>query len=61
MSGEIRNKPYDSVDAHKDYMFKRALSKGEYKLKKHPIMTTYIKNKMSNDKWSPDVIVDLLL
>ena len=56
-SGKIKNKPYNAVDAQKDYNFKRALSKGEYKLRKYPKMANFIENKIKNDKWAPDVII----
>ena len=56
-SGKIRNKPYNAVDAQNDYLFKRGLSKGEYKLRKYPKMAKYIEDKILNDKWAPDVII----
>lgn len=56
-SGRTIEKPYNAVDAHNNYLFKRALSKGEYVLKKYPIMAKFIENKIKNDKWAPDVIV----
>ena len=55
-TGHIKNLPYNAVDAHNDYMFKRALSKGEYVLRKFPKMAKYIEDKIKKDKWSPDVI-----
>ena len=33
-TGHIKNKPYNANDAQNDYIFKRGLSKGEYKLRK---------------------------
>ena len=56
-TGHIINKPYNATDAQNDYMFKRALSKGEYVLRKYPKMAKYIEDKIKKDKWSPDVIV----
>ena len=56
-SGKTIEKPYNAVDAHSNYLFKRGLSKGEYILKKYPIMTNFIENKIKIDKWAPDVIV----
>ena len=56
-TGHIINKPYNATDAQNDYMFKRALSKGEYVLRKYPKMAKYIEDKIKQDKWSPDVIV----
>lgn len=56
-TGHIKNKPYNATDAQNDYMFKRALSKGEYVLRKFPKMAKYIEDKIKIDKWSPDVIV----
>ncbi len=55
-SGRIKNKPYNAIDAHDDYLFKRAFSKGDFKLNKYPKMKEFIKNKILVDKWSPDVI-----
>ena len=56
-TGHIINKPYNATDAQNDYMFKRALSKGEYVLRKYPKMAKYIEDKIKIDKWSPDVII----
>lgn len=56
-SGKIKNKPYNAVDAQNDYNLKRALSKGEYKLKKYLKMTKFIEDKIKTDKWAPDVII----
>ena len=56
-SGKITNKPYNAVDAQNDYLFKRGLSKGEYKLRKYKTMANFIEDKIKIDKWSPDVIV----
>ena len=56
-TGHIKNKPYNATDAQNDYMFKRALSKGEYVLRKYPKMAKYIEDKIKIDKWSPDVII----
>ena len=56
-SGKSIQKPYNAVDAHNDYIFKRCLSKGEYKLKQHPKMAKFIEDKIKIDKWAPDVII----
>lgn len=56
-SGKSIPKPYNAVDAHNDYIFKRGLSKGEYKLRQYPKMTKFIEDKIKIDKWAPDVIV----
>ena len=56
-SGRIKNKPYNAIDAQNDYLFKRGLSKGEYKLNKYPKMKEFIENKIKLDKWAPDVII----
>ena len=56
-SGKIKVKPYNAIDAQNDYLFKRSLSKGEYKLNKYPEMKKFIENKILKDKWAPDVIV----
>lgn len=56
-SGKIKIIPYNSTDAQNNYIFKRGLSKGEYKLRKFPKMAKYIEDKILIDGWSPDVIV----
>lgn len=56
-TGHIKNKPYNANDAQNDYIFKRGLSKGEYKLRKYPKMAKYFEDKINNDGWSPDVII----
>ncbi|HIR48595.1 MAG TPA: IS30 family transposase [Candidatus Faecimonas gallistercoris] len=56
-SGRTIEKPYNAIDAHNNYLFKRGLSKGEYKLRKHSKMAKYIEDKIKIDKWAPDVIV----
>jgi len=56
-SGKTIEKPYNAVDAHNNYLFKRGLSKGEYKLRKFKNMARFIENKIIIDKWAPDVIV----
>jgi hypothetical protein len=33
--GHTTEKPYNATDAHHNYLFKRGLSKGEYKLRKY--------------------------
>ena len=57
MSGKIRNLPYNATSAQNDYIFKRGLSKGEYKINKYPKMKKFIEDKIKIDKWAPDVIV----
>src|SRR5574344_1566724 len=56
-SGKTFEKPYNAIDANKDYLFKRGLSKGEYKLRKYKEMANFIENKIKKDKWVPDAIV----
>ena len=56
-SGITIEKPYNATDAHNNYLFKRGLSKGEYKLRKYNKMAKYIEDKIKIDKWAPDVIV----
>lgn len=56
-SGRTIEKPYNAVDAHNNYLFKRGLSKGQYKLRKYPKMAKFIEDKIKLDNWSPDVIV----
>lgn len=56
-SGRSIKKPYNAVDAQNNYIFKRGLSKGEYKLQKYPKMAKFIEDKIKIDKWAPDVIV----
>ena len=56
-SGRSIEKPYNAVDAQNNYIFKRGLSKGEYKLQKYPKMAKFIEDKIKIDKWAPDVIV----
>lgn len=56
-SGRTIEKPYNAVDAQNNYIFKRGLSKGEYKLRKYPKMAKFIEDKIKKDKWAPDVIV----
>lgn len=56
-SGKTFEKPYNASYAQNNYIFKRGLSKGEYKLKKYKKMALFIENKIKNDKWAPDVIV----
>lgn len=56
-SGKTIQKPYNSTDAHNNYLFKRSLSGGEYKLKKHPKMAKFIEHKIKIEHWSPDVVV----
>lgn len=56
-SGRAIEKPYNAVDANNNYLFKRGLSKGEYKLRKFKQMAKFIEDKIIIDKWAPDVIV----
>lgn len=56
-SGRTIEKPYNANDAQNNYLFKRGLSKGEYKLRKYKNMAKFIENKIIIDKWSPDAIV----
>lgn len=56
-SGRSIPKPYNAVDAHNDYLFKRGLSKGEYKLRLYPKMAKFIEDKIKIEKWAPDVII----
>lgn len=56
-SGKTIPKPYNAVNAHNNYLFKRGLSKGEYKLRKYSKMAKYIEDKIKIDKWAPDVII----
>lgn len=56
-SGRTIEKPYNATDAHNNYLFKRGLSKGKYKLRKYTKMAKYIEDKIKIDKWAPDVIV----
>ena len=44
-SGRMIEKPYNAIDAQKNYLFKRGLSKGEYKLRKHSKMAKFIEDK----------------
>lgn len=59
-SGKTFEKPYNATDAHKDYLFKRGLSKGEYILRKYPKMAKFIENKIKIDKWAPDAIAGFM-
>lgn len=59
-SGRTIEKPYNAVDAHNNYLFKRGLSKGQYKLHKFSNMAKFIENKIKIDKWAPDVIVGFM-
>ena len=56
-SGHTTEKPYNATDAQHNYLFKRGLSKGEYKLRKYNKMAKFIEYKIKIDKWAPDVIV----
>ena len=59
-SGRTIEKPYNAIDAHNNYLFKRGLSKGQYKLRKFSNMARFIENKIKIDKWAPDVIVGFM-
>lgn len=59
-TGRMIEKPYNAVDAHNNYLFKRGLSKGQYKLRKYKKMAEFIENKIKFDKWAPDVIVGFM-
>ena len=59
-SGRTIEKPYNAIDAHNNYLFKRGLSKGQYKLRKFSNMAKFIENKIKIDKWAPDVIVGFM-
>ena len=56
-SGRMIEKPYNAKDAQHNYLFKRRLSKGEYKLRKYSKMAKFIEDKIKKDKWAPDAIV----
>ena len=56
-TGKITNKPYNANDAQNDYIYKRAMSKANYKLEKYPKMKKFIQDKIVNDQWMPDAIV----
>lgn len=56
-SGKAIEKPYNAVDAQNNYIFKRGLSKGIYKLRKYSKMAKFIEDKIKVDKWAPDVII----
>lgn len=56
-SGKTIQKPYNASDAQNDYLFKRSLSKGEYKLRNYTKMAKFIEDKIKLDKWAPDAIV----
>ena len=56
-TGRTIEKPYNATDAHNNYLFKRGLSKGEYKLRKYTKMAKFIEEKIKTDKWAPDAII----
>ena len=56
-SGRTKEKPYNAIDAHNNYLFKRGLSKGQYKLRKYSLMAKFIEDKIKIDKWAPDAVV----
>ena len=56
-TGRTIERPYNATDAHNNYLFKRRLSKGEYKLRHHRKMAKFIEDKIKIEHWSPDAIV----
>jgi len=56
-TGKIKNKAYNAIDAHGDYLYKRAFSKANYKLENYPDMKKFIEDRIKLDKWAPDAIV----
>lgn len=56
-TGKTKILPYNAEYAQENANFKRALSKGEYKLKKNKKLAKFIEDKIKKDKWAPDVIV----
>ena len=44
-TGRTIEKPYNATDAHNNYLFKRGLSKGEYKLRKYTRWLNLLKKK----------------
>ena len=59
-SGKTYEKPYNAIDANNNYLFKRGLSKGQYKLRKFSKMAKFIEDKIKIDKWAPDVIIGFM-
>lgn len=55
-SGRTIEKTYNATDTHNNYLFKRGLSKGEYKLRKNKKLAKFIEDKIKIDKRAPDVI-----
>lgn len=47
-TGKTIEKPYNATDAQNNYLFKRGLSKVEYKLRKYSKMAQYIENKIKS-------------
>ena len=56
-TGKTKTMSYNAEYAQQNAMFKRGLSKGEYKLKKYKKMAKFIEDKIKIDKWAPDAIV----
>ena len=56
ITGKIKIRPYNAMDAHKDYLSKRAFSKANYILDDLPLLKKFIEDKIKKDKWAPDVI-----
>ncbi|MEG2283798.1 MAG: IS30 family transposase [Bacilli bacterium] len=56
-TGATKTMPYTAEYAQQNATFKRGLSKGEYKLRKHKKMAKFIEDKIKLDKWAPDAIV----
>ena len=58
-SGRMIDKTDNAKDAQNNYLFKKGLSKGEYKLRKYSKMSKLIEDKIKKDKWATDTIVGL--
>lgn len=56
-TGRTKTLPYTAEYAQQNAMFKRGLSKGEYKLRKYKKLAKFIEDKIRIDKWAPDAIV----
>ena len=59
-TGRIKTMPYNAEYAWENYLFKRGLYNGEYKLRKYKTMAKFIEDKIKKGKWSPDVIVSYM-
>lgn len=51
-SGKTYEKPYNVSYAQNNYIFKKGLSKGIYKLIKYKNMAEFIEKKIKIDKWA---------